>query len=76
MPVPGAPSEYPGRLISLWASYDSTLSEDRRFSEATPSGRLDTQITNPEAIKFFQKEDGSPDYEKEIYLILTTQKPE
>lgn len=76
MPVPGAPTEYPGMVVTLWASYDPTLNEDKRFSEATPSGRLEAHITNPSALEFFHKNDGSLDYEKDIYLILTSQKPE
>jgi hypothetical protein len=74
--VPNAPPEYPGRIVTLWASYDPSLSEERRFSEATPSARMEAQITNPAALAFFTREDGTADVGKEVYMILTTEKPE
>jgi hypothetical protein len=35
------------------AQYDPTIPEDRRFSEATPSGTIRMQVNNPAAHEFF-----------------------
>lgn len=72
----GAPVEYPGRLVSLWASHDSTLPEDKRLSGTIPTARFEAQINNPSLIPIFLKEDGSVDHGKEFYLTISTEKPE
>ena len=36
------------------ASYDDTIAEDRRFCKATPSGKFEMVVDNPEALKFFE----------------------
>jgi len=75
-PILGAPEEYPGRLISLWASHDSTLSDDKRLSDILPTARFEAQINNPSLIPLFLREDGSVDHGKEFYLTISTEKPE
>lgn len=42
------------REIKLSAQYDQSIPEDRRFSEATPSGSLTMYVNNPAAIAQFE----------------------
>lgn len=35
--------------------YDPSIPEDRRFCEATPSGRIEMLINNPVAQQFFEQ---------------------
>lgn len=39
-----------GRTVVLEPRYDSTIEEDRRFAQATPSGRLEMFVDNPKAL--------------------------
>lgn len=39
------------RTIVLEPQYDQSIPEDKRFCEATPSGRLEMHVTNPAAIE-------------------------
>lgn len=36
------------------AQYDTTIPEDQRFSQATPSGTMRMQVNNPAANEFFK----------------------
>lgn len=45
---------YGGDTISLSCDYDETNPEDIAFSEATPSGSMEMQITNPKLIGKFE----------------------
>ena len=42
------------RKVILEPRYDSSIPEDRRFCEATPSGRLEMTINNPAALEQFK----------------------
>lgn len=42
------------RTIVLEAQYDQSIPEDQRYSEATPSGRVEMFVTNPAAIEQFE----------------------
>ena len=37
--------------VELDAQYDPTIPEDRKFAEATPSGKISMYISNPAAIE-------------------------
>lgn len=39
------------RSIELSAVYDTSIEEDKRFAEATPSGTITMYVTNPAAIE-------------------------
>lgn len=41
---------YSQKQIVLQPQYDSKLAEDVSFSKATPTGRIEMQIDNPDAI--------------------------
>ncbi len=43
-----------GKRLIFQASYDSTIPEDRRFAQATPSGRFEMQVDNPSALAAFE----------------------
>lgn len=43
-----------GKTVELGCVYDSTIPEDRRFCEATPSGSVKLYITNPAALDQFK----------------------
>jgi len=43
-----------GRTVKLQPQYDTSIPEDQRFCQATPSGSMEMYITNPEALKQFQ----------------------
>lgn len=45
-----APNYPAQKSITLEAVYDSKIAEDVSFSKATPSGRMEMQIDNPDAI--------------------------
>lgn len=45
-----APNYPPQKSITLEPVYDSQIAEDVSFSKATPSGRIEMQIDNPDAI--------------------------
>lgn len=45
-----APNYPPQKSITLEPVYDSKIAEDVSFSKATPSGRIEMQIDNPDAI--------------------------
>jgi hypothetical protein len=38
------------RTVVLQAEYDATIEEDRRFAQATPTGRLEMFVDNPAAL--------------------------
>lgn len=40
-----------GRRIVLMPLYDTSIPDDRRFSDATPSGRMEMFVNNPAAIE-------------------------
>jgi hypothetical protein len=40
-----------GADITLEPQYDSTIEEDRRYAQATPSGRMEMSVDNPKAIE-------------------------
>lgn len=40
--------------VVLDARYDSSLPEDQRFAEATPSGKIEMSVTVPSVIEAFQ----------------------
>jgi hypothetical protein len=40
-----------GKTIKLQPRYDSSLPEDKRFSEASPSGEMSMYVTNPHALE-------------------------
>lgn len=40
-----------GRKIVLQPRYDSTVPEDQRFAQATPTGELTMYVNNPAAIE-------------------------
>lgn len=40
-----------GKQIKLAPRYDSSLPEDKRFAEATPSGEMHMFVTNPHALE-------------------------
>jgi hypothetical protein len=42
------------KTLVFWPEYDRTIPEDQRFSDATPSGRLEMMVNNPAAIKQFE----------------------
>lgn len=42
------------RTIKLSAVYDQTIPEDQRYSQATPFGQLEMQVSNPAAIGQFE----------------------
>lgn len=39
-----------GKTVKLGPQYDTSIPEDRRFSEATPSGSLEMMVTNEAAL--------------------------
>lgn len=39
------------KIVKLQPRYDSSLPEDKRFAEATPSGDLSMTVTNPGALQ-------------------------
>ncbi len=47
---PSTDSDAPMKRIVFEPRYDHDLPEDQRFSKATPSGRLDIVVDNPEVI--------------------------
>lgn len=40
-----------GATLVLQPQYDSSIPEDRRFAQATPSGRMEMRVDNPGAIE-------------------------
>jgi hypothetical protein len=40
-----------GVKVEMHALYDTSVPEDRRYAEATPSGNIIMQVNNPQAIK-------------------------
>lgn len=40
--------------VKLAAQYDQSLDEDRRFSQASPSGEMTVSISNPNVIGWFE----------------------
>lgn len=40
--------------LVLQPQYDSTIPEDQRFAQATPSGRLEMRVDNPSAVEALQ----------------------
>lgn len=46
---------YPAvRTLRFEAQYDSSIPEDQRFQQATPSGHCELQIDNPAALAQFE----------------------
>jgi hypothetical protein len=45
--------ELQAREVILTPQYDQAIPEDRRFAQATPSGKLAMRIDNPAALKEF-----------------------
>lgn len=43
--------DWGGRVFKFDAEYDPSIPEDQRFALATPSGSMEIQVDNPEAIK-------------------------
>jgi hypothetical protein len=43
-----------GRKLVFSPLYDTSIPEDRRFAQATPSGRFEMQVDNPAALEKFQ----------------------
>lgn len=41
------------RRVILEPRYDTSIEEDRRYSKATPSGRIEMYIDNPPAVAAF-----------------------
>ena len=44
-------NRYGSKTVVLEAQYDDTIPEDRRFYDATPTGRCEMMINNPAAIE-------------------------
>lgn len=42
------------KVLVFAASYDSSIPEDVKFAQATPSGRLEMQVDNPAALAKFE----------------------
>lgn len=60
--------KYGNVVVKLWAVYkgDESSPENESFSNATPSGSVELNITNPAASEFFEKLAG-----KYVYLDFT-----
>lgn len=43
--------QWGGKTIVLRPQYDTTIPEDQRFAQATPSGELRMQVDNPRAVE-------------------------
>lgn len=43
-----------GAMVKLSARYDSTIPEDQRFQEATPSGSMEMRVENPAALEVLE----------------------
>lgn len=41
------------RGVKLTAEYDTTIPEEQRYAQATPSGSVDLVIDNPAIVDFF-----------------------
>lgn len=65
---PGSSAEEPSADITLRA-VTSDSEENKTWSKWTPSGTLEMNVTNPEAIKQFVQGE-------EVFLTLTSAKPE
>lgn len=50
----GEVREYGAKRVVLIPQYDSTIEEDRRYAQATPSGRIELYIDNPAALQYLQ----------------------
>jgi hypothetical protein len=42
------------RTLVFEAQYDSTIPEDQAFTKATPTGRLEMRVDNPQALAKFE----------------------
>lgn len=42
------------RTLTFSAQYDTSIPEDQRFQEATPSGTFEMLCTNPKALEQFE----------------------
>lgn len=43
-----------GKTLIFQPIYDQSIPEDQRYSEATPSGRLEMLVNNPAALEKFK----------------------
>ncbi|MFW6027562.1 MAG: hypothetical protein ACOC91_02020 [bacterium] len=42
------------KTLKFQAQYDDSIPEDRRFSQATPSGHVELYVDNPSALERFR----------------------
>lgn len=45
---------YPTKTLKFSARYDDTIPEHKRFQKATPSGHIELNVDNPDAIVHFE----------------------
>ncbi len=45
---------WPGTTVVLAPVYDTTIPADQRFAKATPSGKLEMHVDNPQAESQFE----------------------
>lgn len=43
-----------GKTVKLYAEYDTSIPEDQRFAQATPSGTIEMYINNPPAADYLE----------------------
>lgn len=47
-------SKNAGKRLVFAPQYDTTIPEDQRFAQATPSGRFEMTVDNPQALAQFE----------------------